>query len=161
MTGIGCFETRVACDSPMSPKRPASAGDGYATGAAAADYDNDGHVDLFVAGVQRNQLLHNTGDGRFQDVTARAGIKNYKWSVAAGWFDYDNDGWLDLFIVNYVDWTPQTTSSAATARKNLRVYCHPEALRRAGQRTVPEPSRRNVRRCDASVPGSASISGRA
>jgi enediyne biosynthesis protein E4 len=101
-------------------------GIGYATGAAAADYDNDGHVDLFVAGVQHNQLLHNTGNGRFEDVTAKAGIANYKWSVAAGWFDYDNDGWLDLFIVNYVDWTPETNKFCGDRAKNLRVYCHPK-----------------------------------
>ena len=43
-------------------------------GRAAADYDNDGHVDLFVAGVRTNQLLRNRGDGTFEDVTARAGI---------------------------------------------------------------------------------------
>ncbi len=101
-------------------------GDGYATGAAAGDYDNDGHVDLFVAGVQRNQLLRNTGDGRFQDVTPSAGIKNSTWSVAAGWFDYDNDGWLDLFVVNYVDWTPDTNKFCGDRGKNQRVYCHPK-----------------------------------
>jgi hypothetical protein len=100
-------------------------GVGYATGAAAADYDNDGRVDLFVAGVQHNQLLRNTGSGRFEDVTATAGIANYKWSVAAGWFDYDNDGWLDLFIVNYVDWTPETNKFCGD-RADLRVYCHPK-----------------------------------
>ncbi len=101
-------------------------GEGYATGAAAADYDNDGHVDLFVAGVQHNQLLRNMGNGRFEDVTASAGIASYKWSVAAGWFDYDNDGWLDLFIVNYVDWTPETNKFCGDRAKNLRVYCHPK-----------------------------------
>jgi hypothetical protein len=100
-------------------------GVGYATGAAAGDYDNDGRVDLFVAGVQHNQLLRNVG-GRFEDVTDAAGIKNYKWSVAAGWFDYDNDGWLDLFIVNYVDWTPATNKYCGDRVKNLRVYCHPK-----------------------------------
>ena len=101
-------------------------GDGYATGAAAGDYDNDGHIDLFVAGVQRNQLLRNAGDGRFQDVTVSAGIRNHTWSVAAGWFDYDNDGWLDLFVVNYVDWTPATNKFCGDRAKNLRVYCHPK-----------------------------------
>src|SRR5215211_7693367 len=63
-------------------------GVGYAMGAAAGDYDNDGHVDLFVAGVRQNQLLRNLGDGRFEDVTARAGIASGDWAAAAGWFDY-------------------------------------------------------------------------
>jgi len=101
-------------------------GDAYSTGASAADYDNDGHIDLFVAGVQRNQLLRNTGNGRFEDVTAKAGIASYKWSVAAGWFDFDNDGWLDLFIVNYVDWTPEANKFCGDRAKDLRVYCHPK-----------------------------------
>ena len=63
------------------------AGAGYAMGAAAADYDNDGHVDLFVAGVARNQLLHNRGDGTFEDVTDRAGLGSGEWAAAACWFD--------------------------------------------------------------------------
>jgi hypothetical protein len=102
------------------------AGESYATGAAAADYDNDGHVDLFVAGVERNQLFRNLGNGRFEDVTARAGIGSYRWSVAAGWLDYDNDGRLDLFVVNYVDWTPATNRFCGDRARNLRVYCHPK-----------------------------------
>ena len=101
-------------------------GIGYTTGAAAADYDNDGHEDLFVAGVQRNQLLHNRGDGTFEDVTAASGIKNYTWSVAGGWVDFDNDGWLDLLVVNYVDWTPQTNKYCGDRARGLRVYCHPK-----------------------------------
>jgi hypothetical protein len=42
---------------------------------AAADYDNDGKADLFVAGVYRNILYRNLGDGKFADVTAKSGIK--------------------------------------------------------------------------------------
>jgi enediyne biosynthesis protein E4 len=71
------------------------AGVGYAMGVAAADYDKDGRVDLFVAGVRRNQLLRNRGDGGFDDVTTRAGIASGDWAVAAGWLDDDNDGFLD------------------------------------------------------------------
>jgi hypothetical protein len=82
------------------------AGIGYSMGAAAADYDNDGHVDLFVAGVGRNILYHNRGDGTFEDATEQAGIKSGPWSIGAAWFDYDNDGLLDLFVVNYVQWSP-------------------------------------------------------
>ena len=67
-------------------------------GAAAADYDNDGHPDLFVAGLKHNTLYHNRGNGVFEDVTAKAGIHDEPWSVAAGWFGYDGDGLLDVFV---------------------------------------------------------------
>jgi hypothetical protein len=101
------------------------AGAGYAMGAAAADYDNDGHVDLFVAGVRTNQLLRNRGNGTFEDVTGRAGIASGEWSVAAGWFDYDNDGHLDLFVVQYVKWSPETNRYCGDQSRSARIYCHP------------------------------------
>ncbi len=50
------------------------AGATYAMGAAAADFDNDGDQDLFVAGVGRNQLFRNDGAGRFTDVAEAAGV---------------------------------------------------------------------------------------
>ena len=100
-------------------------GMGYSMGVAAGDYDNDGHVDLFVAGVNRNVLYHNRGDGTFEDVTERAGIKSGVWSVAAGWFDYDGDGRLDLFVVNYVQWSPAFDRFCGDPVRQLRVYCHP------------------------------------
>ena len=103
-------------------------GVGYAMGAAAADYDNDGHVDLFVAGVRRNQLLRNRGDGRFDDVTAGSGIASGDWAVAAGWFDYDNDGRLDLLVVNYVQWSPDTNRSCGDEARGIAIYCHPRAF---------------------------------
>jgi len=102
------------------------AGAGYSMGTAAADYDNDGHTDLFVAGVYRNILYSNLGNGKFEEVTEKAGIKSDKWSVAGGWFDYDNDGWLDLFVVNYAHWTPDFDRYCGERDRNLRVYCHPK-----------------------------------
>ncbi len=102
------------------------AGAGYSMGAAAADYDNDGHVDLFVAGVYRNILYRNLGNGKFEDVTEKAGIKSDQWSVAAGWFDYDNDGRLDLFVVNYAKWTPAFDRFCGDRGRNIRIYCHPK-----------------------------------
>jgi hypothetical protein len=100
-------------------------GIGYAMGAAAGDYDNDGHVDLFVAGVRRNQLLRNRGDGRFDDVSSAAGIASGEWAVAGGWFDYDNDGRLDLLVVNYVQWSPDTNRYCGDQARGVRIYCHP------------------------------------
>jgi hypothetical protein len=102
------------------------AGEGYSMGAATADFDNDGRVDLFVAGVYRNILYHNLGGGRFEDVSAGSGIRSDRWSVAAGWFDYDNDGLLDLFVVNYAKWTPEWDRFCGDSEKNIRVYCHPK-----------------------------------
>ena len=100
-------------------------GAGYSIGAAVADFDNDGHPDLFVAGVRRNILYRNRGDGTFEDVTARAGIDSGEWSVGAAWLDFDNDGLLDLFVVNYVRWTPEFDTFCGDAARGIRVYCHP------------------------------------
>jgi hypothetical protein len=95
-------------------------------GAAAADFDNDGKTDLFVAGVNRNTLFHNLGNGRFEDVTDRAGIKSGEWAVAAGWFDYDRDGKLDLWVVHYARWSLDYDRFCGDQERGLRIYCHPK-----------------------------------
>jgi hypothetical protein len=103
-------------------------GYGFDMGVAAADYNNDGSADLFLAGVDRNTLYRNRGNGTFDDVTQRAGLsgagaQSKPWSVSAGWFDYDADGWLDLFVVNYVVWSPERERSCTVGK--IRTYCHP------------------------------------
>ncbi|MFN3326546.1 MAG: CRTAC1 family protein [Bryobacteraceae bacterium] len=100
-------------------------GEGYSMGVAAGDFDNDGHIDIFVAGVHRNILYRNLGNGRFEDITTQSGIKSDEWSVAAGWFDFDNDGLLDLFVVNYGKWSPAFDRFCGDAARSLRIYCHP------------------------------------
>jgi len=102
------------------------AGRGFAMGAAVADYDNDGHTDLFVPAVGGPTLYRNLGNGRFEDVTARAGITSSPWSVAAAWLDMDRDGRLDLFVVNYLDWSPTADRFCGDRLRDLRVYCHPK-----------------------------------
>ena len=120
-------------------------GVGYAMGAAAADYDNDGHIDLFVAGVRQNQLLRNLGDGRFEDVTARAGIASGDWAVAAGWFDYDNDGRLDLMVVNYVQWSPDTNRSCGDPARGIAHLLSSALFPGPAGPPVSQPRRRHVR----------------
>ncbi|HEY8548530.1 MAG TPA: CRTAC1 family protein [Vicinamibacterales bacterium] len=99
-------------------------GVGYAMGAAAADYDADGDVDLFVAGVRQHQLLRNDG-GRFTDVAAEAGIAQGEWAVGGVWFDYDGDTRLDLFVINYVRWSAESPRYCGDQARGLRIYCHP------------------------------------
>jgi enediyne biosynthesis protein E4 len=75
----------------------------YGMGVAAADYDNDGFVDIYRTGLSGSVLLHNNGNGTFTDVTAKAGAGNPNgWGVSAAFVDYDRDGWLDLFVGNYL-----------------------------------------------------------
>jgi hypothetical protein len=65
------------------------------------DYNNDGHPDLFVVRFGHSQLFENLGNGRFQDVTRKAGVDAYHNAITAIAFDYDHDGFVDLFIGSY------------------------------------------------------------
>jgi hypothetical protein len=110
-------------------------GRGYNMGVAVGDYNNDGHEDLFVAGVHANFLYRNNGDGTFSDVTTAAGLAAPPgpgmplWSVGACWIDYNNDGYLDLFISNYCDWEPGSDPVCGGVQAGSRAYCHPDRYR--------------------------------
>jgi tetratricopeptide (TPR) repeat protein/peroxiredoxin len=96
---------------------------GTFTGAAAADYDRDGWLDVYFClyayyqgtGQYKypspyhaaengppNFLMRNQGDGTFGDVTAvvRMNQNNTRYSFCCGWNDYNHDGWPDLYVVN-------------------------------------------------------------
>lgn len=89
------------------------------TGAAVADYDNDGLLDFYVCSYGDpaegpgfgyfdssngffNKLFRNQGDGRFSDETDRSGLgrDNQRWTYAALWIDHDGDDRVDLYVVN-------------------------------------------------------------
>ncbi len=92
---------------------------GWGTG--FQDFDNDGHLDLFVANghvypqvdaaelpetyAQQNQVFRNLGNGRFADVTRTAGggLQVIKGSRGAAFGDFDNDGRVDVVVVNMGD----------------------------------------------------------
>ena len=104
------------------------AGQGYATGVAAGDYDNDGFEDLFVAGYGHSALYHNNGDGTFTDVTANAGVAGSGWATSAAWVDYDNDGRLDLVVARYMIWDFDDIY-CGHREEGFRSYCHPDLFK--------------------------------
>jgi len=73
-------------------------------GAAAADYDGDGWLDVFRSNFsdERETLYHNRGRGEFDDATVSAGLSRNTRFVGwgCGFFDFDNDGWKDILLVN-------------------------------------------------------------
>jgi tetratricopeptide (TPR) repeat protein len=101
----------------------ANAPQGTFTGAAAADYNRDGWLDIYFClyayyqGADQykypvpyyaaengppNFMMRNNGDGTFRDVTAETGLNrnNTRYSFCCGWSDYNRDGWPDLYVVN-------------------------------------------------------------
>jgi enediyne biosynthesis protein E4 len=100
----------------------------YGLGVTAADYDNDGRVDVYITGLGGNRLFRNLGGGRFADVTARAGVGGGGFGTSAAFFDYDKDGRLDLFVCNYVDWSVEK-DLFCTLDGTRKSYCTPESYK--------------------------------
>lgn len=103
--------------------RFANSPQGTFTGAAMADYDRDGWLDIYFClytyyqGADQyrypmpyydaengppNFLMRNNRDGTFQDVTKQTGmdVNNTRYSFCCGWGDYNGDMWPDLYVVN-------------------------------------------------------------
>ena len=118
----------------------------FGTAAIAADFDNDGFVDLLVTGYGRAILYRNKGDGTFEDVTAKAGIKVDGWSISSAWLDYDRDGCVDLFIGRYVKFDPKYRNYYPADN-----YPWPARLRRRHEPSLPQQLQWNVHRCNGQV----------
>ncbi len=90
-----------------------------ALGGVAGDFDNDGKPDLFVMRDGGLSLYHNTGGGKFSDVTSLAAIPAYPYlPSSAAFVDVDHDGDLDIFVTGLADLSkaPKTGASAIFPR---------------------------------------------
>jgi tetratricopeptide (TPR) repeat protein len=81
-------------------------------GVAVIDYDVDGWPDLYLVQgsvlpydpqntAHQDRLFRNRGDGRFEDVTAAAGLGDNQYGQGCAVGDFDNDGYPDLFVANF------------------------------------------------------------
>jgi hypothetical protein len=73
------------------------------------DFDNDGHLDAYVANDSNpNFLWHNKGNGTFEEIAFQAGCAvsgdgRAQSSMGIAVADYDNDGWMDIFVTNFAE----------------------------------------------------------
>ncbi|HEY6616565.1 MAG TPA: FG-GAP-like repeat-containing protein, partial [Vicinamibacterales bacterium] len=99
---------------------------GFTKGVSAADYDNDGFVDLYVSNFKgQNFLYRNNRDNTFTELARAAGVPGPGNGFATWFFDYDNDGWLDLFATSYftsVDESVRTYLGLAHNAATLKLY---------------------------------------
>ena len=97
-------------------------------GLAAADYDRDGDVDLYITHVGRDMLLRNNADGTFTDVSGLAGVATDGLGSSAAFLDYDRDGWPDLYVLRYMEWPPRP-EKVCSDLAGRRDYCGPTAYK--------------------------------
>jgi len=90
--GDGTFED-VAKEAKVDVEAPGMS-------ATFEDFDNDGHLDIYVVNKGPNVLYQNNGNETFTDITENAGVKAELGSNAAAAGDYDNDGFIDIYVAN-------------------------------------------------------------
>jgi len=99
---------------------------GFGQGAAAADFDADGFVDLYVTNYGADVLYRNNGDGTFTDVTAEFGLGDERWGTSAAWGDLDLDGFADLYVANYLVYNQANARVCGDVANDRRGYCTPD-----------------------------------
>jgi len=102
---------------------------GWGMGVAAADFDDDGRLDLLATGYGGNVLYRNLGSCRFEDVTETAGVRGGGFSTGGAWSDYDRDGHVDLFVSRYVqvdlEHLPEFGKDKTCVYQGIAIQCGP------------------------------------
>jgi hypothetical protein len=101
----GYYENTGGSFLKISQGDPVQDSDNH-VGAWAADYDNDGNLDLIITAggflsASHNRLYHNNGDGAFSPVSGGDLSKSVGYFGPGAWADYDRDGFVDFLVVNH------------------------------------------------------------
>lgn len=132
---------------------------GWGMGVCAADYDNDGFLDLYITAFGPNVLYRGSPDGHFADVTAAAGVGDTQWGSNCAFGDYDRDGFVDLYVANYLTFdaeqVPKRGAGSGCRYMGLDVACGPIGLPGAPDTLY----RNNGDGTFADVTGTAGVSG--
>ena len=106
----------------------------WGTGANAADYDNDGDVDIFITTIGLDLLYRNDGDGTFTLAGKDAGLSRVPaWHTGSSFGDFDADGDLDLYVAGYLalEKLPMPSKAPVCDYRGLGVFCGPLKLEAA------------------------------
>jgi enediyne biosynthesis protein E4 len=102
----------------------------YSHGVHAWDFDQDGFSDLVVTGYGGQLLLHNMGDGTFENCTRTSGMNIAGWSTASASGDFNNDNLPDLYVARYCKWTldEESQTPCGDPSRTMRDSCPPQAF---------------------------------
>jgi hypothetical protein len=107
---------------------------GCGQGVLAGDVDGDGQIDLYVTNFGRDVLLHNDGQGGFENRTVASGLGLDGWSSSAALADADGDRDLDLYVTRYVQYDVEADIFCGDPQTGEKRYCDPSIYLGASDR---------------------------